>query len=93
MDLALLNTQHGWPTQHGPTQHGKGVFDVIANTIETESYNIGGNQNLWSTFFIASKDGLTKAGIIELSRKREFKELILKLKPAHLVAFCLISYQ
>ena len=93
LELALLDTQHGWPTQHGPTQHGKGAFDVIANTIETENYNIGGNQNLWSTFFIASKDSLTKAGIIELSRKREFKELILKLKPAHLVAFCLISYQ
>lgn len=94
LNLALLDTQHGWPTQHGAgTQHGQGAFDLIANTIETEIYNIGGNQNLWSTFFIASKDGLTKMGTIELSRKREFKELILKLKPAHLVAFSLINYQ
>ena len=91
---AQLDTQHGPPTQHGlSTQHGQGLFDVIANNIDDEVYSVGGDQNLWATFFIASKDSLFQGASVPLERKKEFKELILKLKPAHLVAFCLITYQ
>lgn len=91
---ALLDTQHGGSTQHGlATQHGKGSFDVIANRISTEVYNIGGNSHLWATFYIASKNSLFHGATIPASRKDEFRELILKLKPAHLVAFCLINYE
>jgi hypothetical protein len=91
---ASLTTQHGFPTQHGQsTQHGNGSFDIIANNIRDEVYSIGGNQNLWATFFIASKDSLYMGATVPNERKKEFKELILKLKPAHLIAFCLINYQ
>lgn len=94
IELSAIGTQHGWPTQHGGgTQHGKGSFDVIANTIQDEIYNTGGSQNLWATFFIASKSSLTQGGFVPAARKKEFKELILKLKPAHQIAFCLINYQ
>jgi hypothetical protein len=87
-------TQHGGITQHGnSTQHGDGSFEVIANDIENEVYSIGGNQNLYATFFIASAASLYEKGIVESHRKQEFRELILKLKPAHLVAFTFINYQ
>lgn len=90
----LLDTQHGNGIQHGGgIQHGKGSFDVIANQISDEIYNIGGDNHLWATFFIASKNTLYAGATIPKDRKDEFKELILKLKPAHLIAFCLINYE
>lgn len=91
---SLLDTQHGGDTQHGePTQHGKGSYDIIANKMDDEQYQIGGNQNLWATFFIASPNNLFEMATVPIKRKKEFKELILKLKPAHLVAFTLIKYE
>lgn len=93
LNQAQLETQHGGITQHGnSTQHGDSVFDVIANGINDESFSTGGNEFLWATFFIASKDSLYQKGEVDFKRKQEFKELILKLKPAHLVAFTLINY-
>ena len=94
INSATFDIQHGNPTQHGiSTQHGVGLFEVIANNIDDEVYSIGGNQNLWATFFIASKSSLFQGGSVPFERKKEFKELILKLKPAQLVAFTLITYQ
>lgn len=94
MQASISNTQHGFPTQHGKsTQHGTGNFEVIANTIEDESFSIGGDSNLYATFFIASNTDLYQSGSIAAARKKEFKELILKLKPAHMVAFCFLNYQ
>ena len=90
---SLAQVQHGDETQHGEgTQHGSGNFDLIANSYFDENYSIGGDENLWATFFIASKSSLEEQGYISSSRKREFRELILKLKPAHLVAFTFINY-
>jgi hypothetical protein len=90
---AIAVTQHGGITQHGnSTQHGDGNFEVIANEAGEESYSTGGNQNLWATFFIASPNGLYQKGTVDANRKQEFRELILKLKPAHLVAFTFINY-
>lgn len=86
-------TQHGGITQHGnSTQHGDSNFDVIANDVNEENYSIGGNENLYATFFIASPVSLLEKGSVSNSRKKEFKELVLKLKPAHLVAFTFINY-
>ena len=85
--------QHDEDIQHGGgTQHGSGNFDVIANNHLDENFPIGGDENLWATFFIAAKNSMYEKGNVPLSRKREFRELILKLKPAHLVAFLFINY-
>lgn len=94
LNLTAVETQHGNPTQHGVNiQHGKSSYDVIANSMDDEVFNLGGNQNLWATFFITSKESINQPAIIPLNRKREFRELILKLKPAQLIAFCLTKYQ
>lgn len=93
----LTEVQHGGlngeETQHGnSTQHGGNSFDVIANSIEEiETFAIGGLENLWATFFIGGEN-LGDIAEIPVSRLREFKELVIKLKPAHTVAFTFINY-
>lgn len=87
-----VQTQHGLPTQHGTsTQHGAGSFEIIANSAYDEVFNIGGEDNLWSTFFIAG-NSINEIATIPNSRKTEFRELVLKLKPAHLVGFLYINF-
>lgn len=84
-------TQHGGGTQHGlGTQHGGASFEVIANNIEDENFSVGGV--LWPTFFIAGMNSIYEIGTIPANRKKEFRELILKLKPAHTVAYLIINY-
>lgn len=83
-------TQFGAPTEFGvATEFGGGNFNVIANSETAESYTPGGN--LWATFFIA---GATISTIANISKFRqvEFRRLVLKLKPAHLVAFLLVNF-
>lgn len=91
--LSLVATQHGGDTQHGGgTQHGSTSFDVIANlSTPVENYSIGGDDNLWATFFIGGETLGDIASVPE-TRLREFKELVLKLKPAHTVVFTFINY-
>jgi len=89
--LSLVGTQHGGITQHGlGTQHGAGGFEVIANLSTTnESYSVG--SNLWATFFIGGQN-LGDYANVPANRLQEFKELVLKLKPAHTVAYTFIIY-
>lgn len=89
----LTNVQHGGTTQHADsTQHGSGSFKVVANSLDPEeSFNIGGDENLWATFFI---DASVLGDMAEVPKEREleFRELVLKLKPAHTIAFLLINF-
>ena len=72
--------------------HGGESFDVIANSIEpNEQYSYGDDSNLWSTFFIGGPN-LGDIATVPIDRQREFKELVIKLKPAHLTAFTFINY-
>jgi uncharacterized protein YmfQ (DUF2313 family) len=87
------STQHGGNTMHGGnTEHGGGNFDVIANSNQPESFSIGGSGNQWATFFIAGPTAINTIAQIQKSREKEFRELVLKLKPAHLVAYIFINY-
>lgn len=92
-ETSTIATQHGGDTQHGGgTQHGATGYNVIANTVQVvESYGVGGYDNLWATFFIGGEILGDYANIPE-NRLIEFKELVLKLKPAHTVAFTFINY-
>lgn len=87
----LENVQHG-DMQHGDFQHDGVIDDKVVNYIEEyfdRSFSVGGT--FMFTFFI----GGAYAGIyanVSLSRKNEFRQLILKLKPAHTVAYLFINY-
>lgn len=91
--LSVVNIQHGPPTQHGnSTQHGNANYKVVANSLdENEVYSIGGDENLYATFFIAGPN-IEDIATVPKERVREFRELVLKLKPAHTVAFLLINF-
>jgi hypothetical protein len=91
--LSTTATQHGGTSQHGAgTQHGSSGFNVIANADRgPESYNIGGDTNLWATFFIGG-DNLGDMATVPQEREKEFRELVLKLKPAHTVAYLFIKF-
>lgn len=92
LGLQVSDVQHGDNTQHGSgTQHGGGNVSVIANSEEEENFGIGGDSNLWSTFFIAGSD-ISENALIPKSREKEFRRLVLSLKPAHLTAYTFITY-
>lgn len=84
--------QHGGNSQHGiGMQHGGGNSQVIANSYKPdENYSVS-DYRLWATAFVG---GPTLGSMAEVPAKREeeLRELILKLKPAHLVFFTFISY-
>lgn len=83
-------TQFGDPTEFGSgTEFGGINFAVIANEEGPEDYAPGGN--LWATFFISGDTISTQANVSRF-RQKEFRRLVLKLKPAHTVAFLLVNF-
>lgn len=90
--LSISNVQHGVPTQHGiGTQHGGGSSQLIANSYKPNEIHSVSDATLWATFFIGGPN-LGDMATIPANREEEFRELVLKLKPAHLVAFTFINY-
>lgn len=78
--------------QLGRFQLGGGFANIVANQLEeSEAYTFSIGGNLRNTFFISGAVLGTPANV-ETVRKKEFRELILKLKPAQTVAFLDINY-
>jgi hypothetical protein len=85
------NNQHG-DNQHGDNQHGPSFLNLVANSIEEEPdtfFNVG--SNLRSTFFVGGTPIGTYADV-DLERKAEFRQLILKIKPVQTVGFLFVNY-
>lgn len=91
-NLSINEKQHSENVQHGNgVQHGGDGFSLIANsTQEIESYSVN-SSSLWATFFIGG-EVLGNIASVPQNRLKEFKELVIKLKPAHTVAFTFINY-
>lgn len=86
-----VSFQHG-DRQHGDFQHGGGFGNIVANYIDEDIdflFDVG--SNLKSTFFIGGTPIGTFANV-PASRKAEFRQLILKIKPVQTVAFLFINY-
>lgn len=86
------NTQYANNVKYGQgVQYGGSTAELIANLSTTsESFAIG-TDRLWATFFIGA-EVLGEYANVPSSRLKEFKELVLTLKPAHLVAFTFVNY-
>jgi len=83
--------QHG-DIQHGDAQTGTGSWDLVANSIDEDldlTFNIG--SNLKSTFFIGGPY-VGDFADVEESRKLEFRQLILRVKPVQTIAYLFINY-
>ncbi len=68
--------------------------EILANYIDSSKdsdYIIGGQNNMYSVFFVGGATFPATANV-PLSRKDEFRELILKIKPAQTIALLLINY-
>lgn len=92
ISVALSEVQHSNSLQHGSgVQHGYSGYDVIANETTLNESFVVGSGNLWASFFIGGEN-LGDIATVPSSRIVEFKELVLKLKPAHTVVFTIINY-
>lgn len=83
--------QHG-DIQHGDAQHGGYWTDLIANSVDRSrdaNFNVGNNMRF--TFFIG---GATVGDYaqVDADREQEFRQLVLRIKPAHTVAYLFIVY-
>lgn len=88
-----VTKQHG-QFQHGQLMHGQ-VYDptkIIVNSIEESidaRFNVG--SNLRSTFFIGANPVGTFANV-DVNRKTELRQLILKIKPVQTVAYLFVNF-
>lgn len=89
--VGSVTIQHG-QKQHGQVQHGVGFYNLIANSIDESRdavFNVG--SNLRSTFFVGGNPIGTFANV-DVNRKNEFRQLILKIKPVQTVGYLFINY-
>jgi len=89
---AAFTIQHGEPLQMGMLQHGPCYTNKIVNQIDTlkdDYFNTG--DNFRSTFFICGSTIGTFANV-PAARKDEFRQLILKIKPAQTVGYLFVNY-
>lgn len=87
----LVGVEHG-DKEHGDSQHGGSFSNIIVNYIDEildQSFFI--TNNLRSTFFIGGFP-LGSFANVPVERHDEFRQLILKLKPAQMVGYLFINY-
>ena len=83
--------QHG-DGQHGDDQHGGGFSQFIANSLDQEQdANFSEGSNLRSTFFIGGATPGLFANV-DSEREKEFRQLVLRVKPVQTVAYLFINY-
>lgn len=88
---AILNTvQHG-NIAFGQAQHGQRLTNIVANHSDENKDKYFTVNDLRGAFFIGDQVYPNNANI-PFIRKTEFRELILRLKPAHTPAILLIDY-
>lgn len=90
-NIPLLQVELG-DKELGDFQLGTGVVGKIANSLDESIdnlFDLGGS--LRSTFFLGAENPGDWANV-PVSRKTEFRQLILKLKPTQSVGFTLINY-
>jgi hypothetical protein len=83
---------HSPLVQHGTIQHGGSNIDMVVNSTEKstdQGFNLNGNYE--RTFFVGGL-AVGSTAEIDASREKEFRQMILQIKPVHTVAFLLIEY-
>lgn len=91
--FAIINSQHDSDLEHGDeVEHGASFDNVVVNYLERDrdaSYLFANNFKF--AFYIAGPT-LTEFADVTLSRREEFRQLILQLKPMHTQAFLFINF-
>lgn len=87
----ITDVEHG-EFEHGENEHGGFYNNLIANHIDEDEdlgFEIG--DNLRSTFFIGG-DPIGSFAVVDEARKKEFRQLVLRIKPVQSIAFLFIHY-
>lgn len=87
---AFFNFQYG-DIEYGELEYNTVVYPIIANSIDEEvdkSFNLG---NFRSSFFICGPV-VGDYAEIPLARKLEFRQLVLRVKSAHMAAIVFVNY-
>lgn len=83
--------QHG-DFQHGDFQHGSQYRDIVVNHLDVaRDITFDFQNNLFNTFFIGGQTIGTFADVDE-DRRIEFRQLVLRLKPAQTIAYLFVNY-
>jgi uncharacterized protein YmfQ (DUF2313 family) len=89
---SILTTFQCGDGQHGDKQHGGGLNNKVVNYLDKDLDFVFNEGALFKhTFFIGGSPIGTFANVPAL-RETEFRQLILKLKPAHTVAYLFINF-
>jgi len=87
-----LIAYHTPQVRHGNIRHGLYGFPKVANHVKKQrddAFDIGSNYR--STFFICGST-LGQMAVIEATRELEFRQLVLRLKPAQTIAYYYILF-
>lgn len=88
----IASQQHSDFVQHGDIQHGGSYGNKVVNNIyQTLDDSFDTGSDLFFTFFIGGSMAGSWADV-DAEREAEFRQLILKLKPANTAAFLLVNY-
>jgi len=88
--LGIIGSQHG-DFQHGDQQHGGYFGNLVVNYLDEvldSSFNVG--PNLKSTFFVAGP--YLSFADVDINRKLEFRQIILRTKPVQTIGYLFINY-
>jgi len=86
------DVRHKTELQHGQTQHGGGAYPKIANSTNSiidDTFSVGNNYR--STFFIGG-EVVGSFAEIDDTRIKEFRQLVLRIKPAQTVGFLFTNF-
>lgn len=85
------SVEHG-DFQHGDAQHG-GIYNnkIVNNIDEAKDLIFNEGTNFRRTFFIGG-DPIGSFATVDINRKAEFRQLILKLKPLNTLGYLFIQY-
>lgn len=93
-----LYTEHGAGTLHGDTTEHGAINDTVADGVvisqlkqEDEIIQTQTSISYRASFIICANPYPSKVNI-PASREREFRELICKIKPAHMAAYLFVNY-
>jgi hypothetical protein len=86
----FLTSEHG-VIEHGDPEHDAVIYPIIANNLDSDLDSTFEFGNLRATFFIGGETVGVYADV-DSNRQVEFRQIILRVKPTHMVGFLLINY-
>lgn len=92
MSVAICGVPMCGETECGTEYLGMPVQRVVQYISEEQDSHFSISPNMRCTFFVASSDDISVKATLPLSRKDEFRQLLIQLKPIQAVGLAYINY-